>query len=98
VIATLCIAAEKSATAPVVLYALGFALQVIGAVVLALQIRNDLRRARRIAADAAWEEVDSLSRLVGGRSFRHLWPRVAGLALVLLGAALGLAANLLAVS
>jgi hypothetical protein len=81
-----------------VLYAVGFVLQVIGAVALASQIRNDLRAARRRAADRAWEDVDSFSIFVDERLSRSMRPRVAGLALVLLGAAVGLAANLLALS
>jgi hypothetical protein len=98
VIAPLYIAAEKSTAAPVVLYAVGFALQVIGGVLIAREIRNDLRAARRIAAQHAWENIDSFPAFVGERLSRRLWPRVVGLTLLLLGAAVGLAANLLALS
>jgi hypothetical protein len=90
------IAAEKGTTAAVVLYAVGFVLQVLGGVIIALQIRNDLRAARRIAADLAWENVDSFPAFVGERLARRMWPRVAGLVLVFAGAAVGLLANLLA--
>jgi hypothetical protein len=92
------VAMEKGTAASVALFAVGFGLQLIGALVLAVEIRNDLRAARRIAADMEWEKLDSFPAFVGERLSRRLWRRVAGLALVILGAAAGLLANLLALS
>jgi hypothetical protein len=92
------IAVEKGTTAVVVLFAAGFALQLLGGTLLAVEIRNDLRAARRISAEVAWESLDTFPEFVQERLTRRLWPRVAGLALVLLGAAAGLVANLLALS
>jgi hypothetical protein len=96
--AALLIAAEKGTTAALVLYCAGFALQLIGGVIVALQIRNDVRAARRIATDTAWENLDSFPAFVGERLSARLRPRVIGLLLIFAGAAVGLVANLLALS
>jgi hypothetical protein len=90
------IALEKATALVVALFVAGFGLQVIGAIVVALEIRNDVRTARRVAAELEWENVDPFPAFVGERLSRRLWPRVVGLILVLMGALLGLAANLLA--
>jgi hypothetical protein len=91
------IAAETSATASIVLYSAGFALEVLGGLLIALEIRRDVQETRRVAADVAWERIDALPAFVGECLPKRLWPFAVALLLILLGAAAGLVANILAV-
>ena len=84
-------------TLPTVLYAVGFACQVLGGVILLIGIRDDRRAAKRIPSRATWESVDVPAEVVKGRLAATGW-RIAGVALIFVGAAVGLAANLLALS
>jgi hypothetical protein len=85
-----------------VLYSAGFALQLLGGGLVAWEIREDLRAVRKATTDAGWERVGGESRMFPAsmveRWTRRLWRRVAGLVLVFAGAAVGLVANLLALS
>lgn len=104
------------------LYCLGFALQIIGAVLVGLEIRDDVQAARRIAMSeaaapatvrtrdveiggvlgqalaGAVSGVDSFREFATERLSGHMRRRLLGVALIIVGAAVGLAANLLALS
>jgi hypothetical protein len=83
------------------LYVAAFVLQVAGAALLFVDIRDDRREAERIVRDALpvkWDTVDAVGEAfasyLGGRKRR----RLIGVALIIIGAAVGLAANLAALS
>ena len=58
-------------TLPTVLYAVGFACQVLGGVILLIGIRDDRRAAKRIPSRATWESVDVPAEVVKGRLGGH---------------------------
>jgi hypothetical protein len=88
--------AHQSTTFPIVLYAIGFVMQVLGGVIVVLEIRDDRRAAKRLPdGGLTWETVEAAPEAIKRRLNARGW-RIAGVALIFAGAAVGLAANLLA--
>lgn len=90
------IAAHRDTTAPAVLYGIGFALQVVGGVIVLLEIRGDRRAAERIRTGGpTWADIGAAPEVVRSR-LSAVGGRLLGVALIFVGAAVGLTANLLA--
>jgi hypothetical protein len=88
-------------TLPAILYLVGFIAQVAGAALVAAGIRDDRREAERIALEAlpvTWETADAVGRaFVEYLALRQV-QRWLGVALIIIGAGIGLAGNLTALS
>jgi hypothetical protein len=85
-------------TLPTILYSVGFVLQVAGAILVVLEIRNDVRTARQVSSTVTWDNIDSFPRFVRERLSGHLGLRILGVVLIFVGATVEFAANLTAVA
>jgi hypothetical protein len=89
-------ALHRSTALPKALYFAAFAMQLAGGVIVFLEIRDDLRAAKRIPSRGiTWETAETAPEVLKTRLSAKGW-RIAGVALIFLGAVVGLAANLLA--
>lgn len=88
-------AIQRSTTLPLALYVVGFAMQILGGVIVLLEIRDDRRAAERIPQPITYETIEVAPEVVKSRLGAKGW-RIVGVALIFLGAGVGLAANLLA--
>jgi hypothetical protein len=91
-------ASHRSTTLSFALYATGFVLQVLGGMIVLMEIRGDLRVADRIPDHLTLETLNAFPRYVKQRLAGHMGRRIVGVALIFIGAAVGLAANLVALS
>jgi hypothetical protein len=87
---------HQSTTLLTVLYVVGFGLQIVGGVLIVLEVRDDLRVARRIPDPATYASLEALPDSLRERLSRNLWRRWLGVVLIFIGAGVGLTANLLA--
>ena len=89
-------AVQRSTTLPLALYVVGFAMQILGGVIVLLEVRDDLRAAKRLpAGGVTWETIQVAPEVIKTRLGTKRW-RIVGVLLIFAGAAVGLAANLLA--
>lgn len=88
------IAPDRDTTAPAVLYGVGFALQVLGGLIVLREVRDDRRAAEQIpTGGSTWGEIDQAPLVIRARLGAKGW-RIAGVTLIFIGAAVGLTANL----
>jgi hypothetical protein len=87
----------SSTLLPTVLYVIGFVCLVVGGVIVVLEVRSDLRAARQIPEQVTYESVEAAPDVLRRRLEAWRW-RIAGVVLIFVGAGVGLAANLLALS
>jgi uncharacterized membrane protein YGL010W len=87
---------HRSTTLPLALYIVGFALQIVGGVLVVLEVRDDVRTANKLAAPVTYGTIELFPRFVRERLSSHMGRRVIGVVLIFVGAGVGLAANLLA--
>ena len=88
-----------SHTLQIVLFALGFALQVAGAGLVVLEMSNDKRTAQRLARESlpvTWANIEGVGTSMVEYFAGRRWQRWLGVVLILLGAAVSLAANITA--
>ncbi len=86
---------------PAALYVAAFVLQIVGGIIIAVEVRDDRREGERIMRDelpVRWENVDAVGEAFATYLARGRRWRWGGVALIIVGAAVGLAANLLALS
>ncbi len=81
------------------LYIAGFVLQLVGAVLVSIEMRDDLRGAQRILRELSpltWDKTDELASAIADVLAGRPKRRIAGVVLFLVGGLAGLAANLVA--
>jgi hypothetical protein len=81
---------------PTVLYAIGFALQVVGGLIVLAEIRDDRRAAKKIhSGGPTWDDIGAAPEVVRS-GLSAVGGRLLGVALIFVGAAVALTANLTA--